>query len=109
MRRIDVDIKNNKGLNTLFKFLVLGVFLLFLWINFNINLMGLGDDTLLFLGPLMEDHNGSFVSFLISRYNEWSSRIIIEFFTLISVKHYFFWRVINSIAMTILAVSPAFF
>lgn len=87
---------------------ILVVFFLFLLINFSINLDGFGDDGTLFLNPLQESFDGSMVLFLRDRYIHWSSRIIIEFFTLLSVKYPLLWRILNTLAMTTAVVSPIF-
>lgn len=84
------------------------VFLIFIILNFSITLNGSGDDSILFLGPLTSKFGGNYIDFLLNRYQNWSSRLIIEIFTLLSVQHHFFWRIINSFALTILAIVPVY-
>ena len=66
------------------------VFLIFIILNFSITLNGSGDDSILFLGPLTSKFGGNYIDFLLNRYQNWSSRLIIEIFTLLSVQHHFF-------------------
>lgn len=90
-------------------FIVIGlVFVVALVFSFRIKLTGFGDDDNLFLNPLINEHGGSYLSFLKTRYSTWSSRIIIEIITLVSVQHHLIWRILNSIVMTMCAVLPAF-
>lgn len=90
------------------EFILMAVFFfIFLFWNLNISLTGYGDDSTLFLKPLMNKYDGAIFSFLADRYQGWSSRLIIEFFTLIAVQHYWLWRIVNTFAMTVIAVFPA--
>lgn len=103
-----IGFKSNHNSIDLTKIAIVGIFLMFLIFNMSVSLAGTGDDGILFAGPLLKDFNGNFFSFLSSRYSHWSSRIIIEFFTLLSVQHNFFWRVINTLSLTAMSVIPAY-
>lgn len=100
----------NKKLND--RSLVLGsiliIFILCLIFNMNIELTGFKDDGDLFLKPLINQFDGNYLKFLVHRYNTWSSRVIIELFTLFGVTHPFFWKIFNSLAMLIAAVAPPY-
>lgn len=90
------------------KVAVAAIFILFLIFNMSIPLTGTSDDGILFAGPLMKSFDGNFFAFLSNRYSHWSSRIIIEFFTLLSVRHGFFWRIINTCSLTAMSVIPVY-
>lgn len=87
---------------------VLSVLIICLIYNMNIKLTGFKDDGDLFLRPLMNKFDGNYFSFLVNRYNTWSSRIIIEIFTLIGVKNPMVWKLLNSIMMAIAALLPMY-
>lgn len=76
--------------------------------NINIKLTGFKDDGDLFLKPLMNRFDGNYFKFLINRYNTWSSRVIIELFTLFGVTHPIFWKLMNSLIMSITAILPPY-
>ncbi|MFQ7233280.1 MAG: DUF6056 family protein [Enterococcus hulanensis] len=86
----------------------LSVLIICLIYNMNIKLTGFKDDGDLFLGPLMNKFDGNYFSFLVNRYNTWSSRVIIEFFTLTGVKNPMVWKLLNSIMMAIAALLPVY-
>lgn len=85
------------------------IFLFFLLFHLTIPLTHVKDDQLLFFEPLRHDYNGNYFKFLAHRYSTWSSRLVIETFTLYSVTHFWFFRLINALMMTIASVLPAFF
>ncbi|WP_258956331.1 DUF6056 family protein [Enterococcus malodoratus] len=96
--------KNRRGI-----LMVVGlVFLVCLIFNLNIHLTGFKDDGALFLNPLKNKFDGNFLSFLMYRYNTWSSRIVIEIFTLIGVTVPIVWKLLNAVMMLIAAILPAF-
>lgn len=86
----------------------IAIFTAFLIMNLAIHLNGSGDDNTLFFLPLHNEFSNNYISFLSFRYNNWSSRLIIEFFTLLSVNHTIIWRIINTIAFTALAIAPVY-
>lgn len=98
--------KNKK--NELFIiFSILFILLLMLLFNFNIKKMDFGDDNF-FLKQFTYDFHGNYVDFLKFRYDHWTSRLIIEAFLVQCVQKVTLWRIINAIAMTIIAVMPAY-
>ncbi|MFT8502475.1 MAG: hypothetical protein ABF702_11155, partial [Lacticaseibacillus paracasei] len=103
-----IDFIGNYDSIDLSKIAIVAIFLLFLIFNMSIPLTGIGDDSILFSGPLLKDFNGNFLAFLGNRYSHWSSRVIIEFFTLLSVQHNFFWRIIKTLSLTSISVIPVY-
>lgn len=103
-----IDFIGNYDSIDLSKIAIAAIILLFLIFNMSIPLNGIGDDSILFSDPLLKDFNGNFLAFLGSRYSHWSSRVIIEFFTLLSVQHNFFWRIINTLSLTAMSVIPVY-
>lgn len=90
-------------------FMILTAFLIACFIlNLKIQLTGFGDDDFLFYNPLMNKFNGDILAFLVNRYQTWSSRTVIEIFTLLSVKYHIFWRICNSIIMFLAISLPPF-
>lgn len=75
-----------------------------LFINFNIRNISFHDDAI-FLNDFTKNYN-NYGDYLIARYNNWSSRSIIELIMIFFVQHTFLWKIFNSIAMTIIAVLP---
>lgn len=90
------------------QFMVGMIFIVFFIANISIHLTGFGDDTDLFLNPLVHEHGNSIWAFLTSRYQNWSSRIIIEAVVLILVKHPILWKVGNAVAMTLCVCLPPY-
>lgn len=88
--------------------IVLSMLILFLVFNMNIHLDGFKDDGNLFLKPLINKFDGNYINFLVSRYNTWSSRIIIELFTLIGVTNPIIWKLLNAIIMSIAVLLPPY-
>ncbi len=64
--------------------------------------VGWGDDSW-FINILPNINVDSVFSFLKSRYFEWSSRFIIEFFLVFFVKHRVLWRILNAVVNTLTA------
>ncbi|MDH6364565.1 hypothetical protein M2139_001552 [Enterococcus sp. PF1-24] len=102
MKTTNEKIRNSSGI------ILLCLLLAYLiYFNFSIKLTGYGDDNSLFLEPLMKNFSGDIGAFLANRYQTWSARLVIEFFVLISVQHYTFWRIGNTLAMFIIIAMPA--
>ena len=99
-------LKGNKHKN---RFIILLIFIFFLLLVWSVRLNASGDDSILFLTPLNQQFGGSFTTFLSHRYSTWSSRVVIELFVLLSLKIPYFWKLITSLAMTILVISPLYF
>ncbi|HFZ4687961.1 TPA: hypothetical protein ACIKRJ_003435, partial [Enterococcus faecalis] len=74
--------------------------------NFGIKQMEFGDDAF-FLKQFTHDFQSNYYEFLKFRYNEWTSRLVIEIALTQAVQHVFLWRVLNAIAMSIVAIVPA--
>lgn len=90
-------------------FITLTAFLIACFIlNLKIQLTGFGDDDFLFYDPLMNKFNGDILAFLVNRYQTWSSRTVIEIFTLLSVRYHLFWRICNSLIMFLAISLPPF-
>lgn len=85
------------------------IFLGFLGFHFMIPLTHAKDDLVLFFEPLHTQYHGNYSAFLTHRYHTWSSRLVIETFTLYSVTHFWFWRLLDALMMTIASILPAFF
>ena len=94
------------------RYLIIGwmitIFLVCLLFNLNIHLTGFKDDGDLFYKPLINKYNGNYLDFLVNRYNTWSSRSIIEIFTLLGVTQPIIWRCLNTLMMWIAAILPAY-
>lgn len=82
------------------------VFAVMLIYNFGIEQMEFGDDAF-FLKQFTHDFQSNYYEFLKFRYNEWTSRLVIEIALTQAVQHVFLWRVLNAIAMSIVAIVPA--
>ncbi|EGO8526347.1 hypothetical protein EL469_12990, partial [Enterococcus faecalis] len=82
------------------------VFVVMLIYNFGIKQMEFGDDAF-FLKQFTHDFQSNYYEFLKFRYNEWTSRLVIEIALTQAVQHVFLWRVLNAIAMSIVAIVPA--
>lgn len=68
--------------------------------------LGLLDDS--YFKVNFANYHGGILSWTKYRYNSWSSRNIIELCTLFMVHHWWLWRVINAILMTVSCVVPVF-
>lgn len=88
---------------------ILAIFIGFFLFHLTISLTHVKDDQLLFFEPLTQTYHGNYIAFLTHRYATWSSRLVIETFTLFSVTHFMFWRVANALMMTIASILPVFF
>lgn len=84
------------------------IFFFLLYYNFSINLTGFGDDSLLFLDPLTQRFDSNVFAFLSARYQEWSSRVVIEFFTLFFVQHTLLWKIANTLVMFLCGLIPPY-
>lgn len=97
--------KNNlKYINTI---VIMCIFCIYIFINLNIKNMNTSDDAI-FLKDFKLNYNGNYLSFFKFRYQEWTSRSIIEYFLTFFVQHIMLWRIVNAIAMTTVSVLPAF-
>lgn len=59
-----IDFIGNYDSIDLSKIAIAAIILLFLIFNMSIPLNGIGDDSILFSGPLLKDFNGNFLAFL---------------------------------------------
>lgn len=90
-------------------FILCLIFFALLYYNLSINLTGFGDDSFLFLDPLTKRFDSNVFAFLSARYHEWSSRVVIEFFTLFFVQHTFLWKIANTLVMFFCCLIPPYF
>ncbi|MDR2661309.1 MAG: hypothetical protein LBC17_04685 [Lactobacillaceae bacterium] len=89
-------------------FILIGfIFIIMLAYNFSIQKVNFGDDSA-FLQQFTHRYHSNYFEFLKFRYNNWTSRLVIETFLVYSVKHLFIWKILNAIAMSAVAIVPTF-
>ncbi|WP_159721455.1 DUF6056 family protein [Enterococcus sp. CSURQ0835] len=71
-------------------------------------LNGAKDDNFLFLHPFIRKFDHDYLAFLLHRYSTWSSRSVIELFTLLGVQFHVFWRLANSVLLTCAIALPPY-
>lgn len=83
-------------------------FLICLVFSFHAELNGAKDDSLLFLHPFIRKFDHDYLAFLLHRYSTWSSRSVIELFTLLGVQYHAFWKLANSVLLTAAIALPPY-
>lgn len=84
--------------------IIAGTLIFYLIYNYLVPNSGIADD----LWFLKKSQEGPWIDYLIGRYQNWTSRLLIESTLLFFVNNFGIWKLVNAIAMTFITILPAY-